>query len=72
MPDAPPILVPCEGSGLPTHRAATTHRVGLCQMCGQPVVTDEGGRARPHRRNDIVAMIARGDFDQATEEATRG
>lgn len=56
-----PIRIPCEGSGYPTH--ASTAVVSICSMCGQPVeVTTGDAVAMPHDRDDILAMLPRGDF----------
>jgi hypothetical protein len=50
-----PIKVPCEGSGVPLHKN------GMCTMCGGfPGLSVVG--AKPHDRDDIIAMIKRGDF----------
>lgn len=57
-----PILVPCEGSDLPGHRAICPPTHGMCQMCGQVRSLNEDGTMPPHNRKDIVAMIDRGDF----------
>lgn len=66
-----PILVRCEGSTHATHNVVGSSHLGMCRMCGELVVADEGV-ARPHNRQDILAMIDRGDFDEATESAASG
>lgn len=65
-----PILMTCEGSKGPTHFPAVDGRVpvvGMCKMCGQWVELelwrDEGWLAVPHQRQDILAMLDRGDYD---------
>lgn len=57
-----PILIPCEGSGCPTHFYA--QRAGMCQMCGRIVHADADGKALSHQRDDVLARIDRGDFDE--------
>jgi hypothetical protein len=58
MPD--PILIRCEGSGWPP--ATGSEAVGMCQMCGQ--IRQLAGYSLPeHTRQDILAMVERGDFD---------
>jgi hypothetical protein len=57
---ADPIIVRCEGSGCPTHQHG--HALGLCSMCGHLVVTEDDGRAYGHDRQDVLAMLRRGDF----------
>lgn len=57
-----PILIPCEGSGAKGHRtwmwwAAT------CPMCGISYTTDAERIMPEHDRDDLIARIARGDFD---------
>jgi len=59
--DRPPLRIPCEGSGAATHFAATGN--GLCAMCGRYVRCDADGRAVQHDRDDVLAMIRRGDYD---------
>lgn len=54
-----PIRIPCEGSGVPLTK------IGSCSMCGRFPGLGVGG-ARPHDRDDIIAMIRRGDFDAVT------
>ena len=58
-----PIRVECEGSECPTHYPAMNG--GICSMCGVIVTCRDDGTALPHKRNDVLAMLARGDFDQA-------
>jgi hypothetical protein len=55
-----PILIECEGSGCPAH--CVRFGYGLCSMCGHPVAVDDRG-AIGHDRQDIIAMLNRGDFD---------
>ena len=59
---AAPILVACEGSVCVP--AARNYTYGLCSMCGQwqPIVEPDGVVIH-HRRQDLIAMIERGDFD---------
>ena len=65
-----PILIDCEGAGCPTHRkighrllaASEAGHHGICAMCGRIVEVDVVGKAVDHQREDIVAMLARGDF----------
>ena len=56
-----PIVMRCEGSRWPTHDHG--HALGTCSMCGQMVVTEDDGTAYTHNRQDVLAMLARGDFD---------
>ena len=57
-----PILVHCEGSGCLTHYQRTG--VTMCAMCGEIVpACGMEAIAEPHTRRDLLAMIARGDFD---------
>ena len=60
------IRIQCEGSGCPpATRTGGLGDEGMCSMCGRwyPLVN-----ARPvlsdHDLDEILAMIARGDFDQ--------
>lgn len=56
----PPLLVTCEGSN---HFARlVSQNGGTCAMCGQRVTCRDDGTAWPHDRNDILAMLERGDF----------
>lgn len=50
-----PIIIPCEGSGWPTHA------LGTCSMCGQLVEAADDGRAARHVRQDVLAMLDRGE-----------
>ena len=61
-----PIRIPCEGSGCPpATRAGGLSHEGMCAMCGRwypllnvrPVLSD-------HERDDILAMLERGDFGE--------
>ena len=62
-----PIRIPCEGSNRIGHAYLGTSKVALCKMCGElrpahrrpefyALVVDE------HDRDDILAMIERGDY----------
>jgi len=59
---APPLMVECEGTG-------SFADDGYCQMCGLagdalPITRAEGFLlVDTHQRQDIIAMIERGDFD---------
>ena len=58
-----PIWVDCEGSGCPTHfPTLTAPRGGTCMMCGHWELADINGVALPHKRDDIIARVKRGDF----------
>lgn len=59
----PPLRVPCEGSGCSVARWTITRvdDMGLCTMCGELVPTINY-RAVQHDRNDVLAMLERGDF----------
>lgn len=60
-----PILIPCEGTGCPTHEVwDVAPSFGMCQTCGHVVQRADDRTAVAHDRNDILAMINRGDFDQ--------
>jgi hypothetical protein len=57
-----PILITCEGSGAtPT---ASVELAGMCSMCGGFAFVQPDGTMPPHQRQDLIAMIARGDFDE--------
>ena len=71
-----PIIIPCEGSGHPTHQldgpmllrslrslGEGGDSLGMCKMCGMVFNVDSDGNAPQHTRQDILAMIERGDFD---------
>lgn len=60
MPD--PIWIECEGSGRPVHPHPAMVLGGICSMCGTIVATFQR-KAVGHRRQDILAMLNRGDFD---------
>lgn len=64
-----PIIIPCEGSDWPTHNHG--HALGTCSMCGQLVVTEDDGRAYRHVRQDVLAMLDRGDFVMPTKPAPK-
>ena len=52
-PPSDSLMIRCEGSGAPN--------VGYCQMCA---ATFPGAPTIPnHDRMDVLAMLARGDFD---------
>jgi hypothetical protein len=55
MEEKEPIMIPCEGSYQPTHFNLN----GMCKMCGAQTGASP---APPHYREDILAMIERGDF----------
>lgn len=57
-----PILKSCEGVGCPVHGLRPGDNRGVCSMCGVLVCTDDDGLARPHDREDVLAMVERGDF----------
>lgn len=68
-----PIMVRCEGSGCPPIRTTIDPAtfsyngglyVGMCSMCGswQPVVPDADFIGE-HQRQNVLAMLERGDFD---------
>ena len=65
-PTSDPLLVPCEGSNCPGHELAAplTTFFAMCSMCGQVAPTTDG-RMDPHDRQDVLAMIDRGDFQEA-------
>lgn len=56
----PPIRIPCEGSDNLVHYPG--EGVGICPMCGVVVAHRKDNTALPHERNDILAMLERGDF----------
>lgn len=62
-PKGTPIWIDCEGSGCPGHG---TRSEVICSMCGRMVATEHaegyGLVTIPHRRDDIIARIYRGDF----------
>jgi hypothetical protein len=66
-----PIRVVCEGAGCSPIRTTIDPAtfsytggiyVGLCSMCGQWIVVTDEGMVGEHRRDDVLAMIERGDF----------
>lgn len=74
-----PIYVPCEGSNMPAaghqfdgpfeNSIASALKEPICAMCGRPMgYYSKPGNTKqlfllPHPRQDIIAMINRGDFD---------
>lgn len=57
-----PIMVRCEGSLTPTAFFQTGSTI--CRMCGHTVhAFGADAIAVEHERVDLIAMIARGDFD---------
>lgn len=57
-----PIMVRCEGSLTPTAFFQTGSTI--CRMCGHTVPAyGSKAIASEHERTDLLAMIARGDFD---------
>lgn len=70
-----PIRIPCEGSGCPGHGVGLSPgalpgqgavSLTTCAMCGRAVEAywRNDGRwvALPHQRDDVLAMLDRGDF----------
>lgn len=71
-----PLRIDCEGSGCPGHgkRASVDYLdrveffLTMCAMCGRNVEASpcSDGRERmialPHQRDDVLAMIERGDY----------
>lgn len=57
---AQPIRIPCEGSNCPVHHPFLNG--GMCAMCGVTVTCSDEGIAFAHERNDVLAMLERGDF----------
>lgn len=55
-----PIRMTCEGSGTPN--------VGYCQMCARVFPEDT---IPEHERDDVLAMLDRGDYDDATPARMR-
>ena len=71
-----PILIPCEGSACPPARTTFDPRtlasggyVGLCSMCGTFQSVLDGGCLARHQRDDVIARIYRGDFDEPTAQS---
>ena len=60
--EAEPLTMVCEGSGCATHPQPGVMGLGICAMCGHTVSVN-GTVAMLHTRNDILAMLERGDFD---------
>ena len=60
------IWIPCEGGGYPAagRQPNTFFTYGTCAMCGQWIPTTSDGRVIRHNRDDIIARIERGDFDE--------
>lgn len=56
-----PLWTDCEGSDCPTHLHGLGS--GICSMCGSrvPIWADDG-KAKDHKRKDVLAMLDRGDF----------
>jgi hypothetical protein len=54
---AAPIRVRCEGSACPPAFPG----VAICPMCGQVIALADGTLVA-HDRDDLLAMLARGDF----------
>jgi len=55
-----PLRIPCEGSGCPVRTPWMI--AGFCGMCGLLVDCDRDGNAVAHDRNDVLAMLERGDY----------
>ena len=60
----PPIRMPCEGSDAQAN--GWPPAFGLCPMCGHSVTCRSDGTVVRHDRADILAMIDRGDYGEAT------
>jgi hypothetical protein len=56
------LMVICEGSGCGAHMLPSIMGLGICAMCGHTVELN-GSVALLHTREDILAMVERGDFD---------
>jgi len=56
-----PILIPCEGSGQRGHRRGA---LLLCATCGQVIGVWTPDVMPQHDRDDVIARITRGDFDE--------
>ena len=59
------IRIACEGSDNVAHSLKMNG--GICAMCGVIVACRDDGTAWPHERNDILAMLERGDFAEDIE-----
>ena len=59
-----PIWIPCEGSAC--QPCWDDYITGMCAMCGRWRPLEDDGTMPAHNRTDIIAMLARGDFDGAT------
>lgn len=62
-----PILVDCVSGGEP-HHVDRPLLIGaptgdVCRACGDAVELDEEGLTKPHKTQDVLAMLARGDYD---------
>lgn len=64
-----PIRVDCVGAGCDPCRTRIDgfsynfgRYVGMCAMCGQWLDITADGQVEPHQRDDVLAMIERGDF----------
>ena len=57
-----PILIACEGG----HQQPAQHlgHYGMCAMCGRIYPIDSAGYVVRHDRDDIIARVERGDFDE--------
>lgn len=66
QPPVVPIQIDCEGSNARAHPIAGSggngFTFGICAMCGKTVWCNEDGTAPSHQREDIIAMLNRGDF----------
>lgn len=64
MADNQPIMIPCEGSDQPGNVLGPRMLalVLSCTMCGSTFL-DVTNHIPKHKRQDIAAMLARGDFD---------
>ena len=62
-----PILIDCEGSGCPP--TTTSGAAGMCSMCGRWLYLNPWRRVPDHQRDDILARLARGDFNGPERES---
>lgn len=62
-PKGDPILIACEGAGAVGHDVGNLPGTRMCPMCGHDMWTLDGGVMPEHQRDDVIARIARGDFN---------
>lgn len=55
-----PILIECEGNDQPA--LLPNFAQGICPMCGRMTVLQSNGNTIRHMREDVLAMLERGDF----------